>query len=111
MNNETNLYGNAYGLNRRGRYATLASALDDVFQELVTEKNPFFDAIVDHWGALFPQVPARPGRSENGKIFLYVKNAPTFFMMRSRLKKMAAELAKLPGAPKKIDLRLEIHAQ
>jgi hypothetical protein len=58
-----------------------------------------------------PDVPAKPGRCENGKIFIYVKNAATSFMVRPRLRAIAGRLAQLPGAPRRIDLRLEIHSR
>ena len=72
--------------------------------------SPGSDSLVDRWRVLFPDVPARPGRYEDGKIFVYVKTVPTLFLLRPRLRQMAAKLAALPGAPKKVDLRLEIHA-
>ncbi|MGN0854360.1 MAG: hypothetical protein ACI4R9_02435 [Kiritimatiellia bacterium] len=95
---------------RRGRHKTFASAIDAAFQDLLTEKNPFFDTLVDRWPSLFPDLPARPGRYEAGKIFLYVRNAPTNFALRAKLPMIRRTLARQPGAPKKIDLRLEIHA-
>ena len=66
---------------------------------------------MDNWKALFPTLPARPGRYEDGKIFVYVKNAPASYVVRPQLRAIAARLALLPGAPKKIDLKLEIHSQ
>lgn len=95
---------------QRGRHANLSSALDAAFKDLVTERNAFFDSLVDNWSQLFPSLPAVPGRYEDGKIFVYVRNAPTAFAVRPRLRSVAARLAQLPGAPKRIDLRLEIHA-
>jgi len=95
---------------KRGLHKTTASAFDAAFKDLMTEKNAFFDSLVDNWKALFPDLPARPGRYEDGKIFVYVRNAPTAFLVRPRLKAIAARLASLPGAPAKIDLRLEQHA-
>lgn len=94
----------------RGRYATFDSALDAACQDLRTEKNEFFDSLVDNWRKLFPKEPAKPGRYEDGKIFIYVKNAPTLYMMRPRLPAIKRKLEELPGAPKKIELRLEAHA-
>ena len=44
------------------------------------------------------------------KLYVYVRNAPTLFMMRPKLRRIQAKLAALPNAPKKIDLCLEIHA-
>ena len=96
---------------KRGRHKTTASAFDAAFKDLTTEKNAFFDSLVDNWKAIFPDLPARPGRYEDGKIFVYVKNAPTAFLVRPKLRMIAAKLATLPGAPKKIDLRLEQHVR
>lgn len=93
----------------RGRHATFNAALEAAFKDLTTEKNAFFDSLVDEWGRLFPTLPARPGRSEDGKIVLYVRNPPTLFALRMKLGMIRAKLAALPGAPKKIDLKLEIH--
>ena len=70
---DNNLYGKAYGLKERGRHKTMSSAFDAAFKDLTTEKNPFFDSLVDNWKTLFPTVPAKPGRYEDGKIFIYVK--------------------------------------
>jgi len=95
---------------KRGLHKTTASAFDAAFKDLTTEKNAFFDSLVDNWRMLFPGLPARPGRYEDGKIFVYVRNAPTAFLVRPQLKSIAARLATLPGAPAKIDLRLEQHA-
>ena len=106
---DRNLYGTAVGLNERGRHKTISSAFDAAFRDLTTERNPFFDSLADNWQTLFPDLPARPGRYEDGKIFVYVKNAPTAFLVRPRLRQIAAKLATLPGAPRKIDLRLEQH--
>ena len=107
---DNNLYGRAYGLGERGRHKTTASAFDAAFRELTTEQNPFFDSLCDNWKTIFPDLPAKPGRFEDGKIFIYVKNAPTAFLVRPRLKAITAKLATLPGAPKRIDLKLEQHA-
>ena len=96
---------------KRGRHKTTASAFEAAFKDLTTERNDFFDSLVDNWKALFPKLPARPGRYEDGKIFVYVKNAPTAFLVRPQLRTIAAKLATLPGAPKKIDLRLEQHVR
>ena len=108
---DNNLYGKAYGVGERGRHKTVSSAFDAAFKDLTTEKNAFFDSLADNWKALFPALPAKPGRYEDGKVFIYVKNAPTSFVVRPRLKAIAARLAQLPGAPKKIELRLELHSQ
>ena len=97
--------------NERGRHKTTASAVEAALKDLLTEKNDFFDSLCDNWKALFPDLPAKPGRYANGAIFIYVKNAPTSFAVRPKLRAIKAKLAALPGAPKKIDLKLEIHAR
>ena len=94
---------------KRGCHKTAASAFDAAFKALSVERNDFYDSLVDNWKALFPDVPAHPGRYENGRIYIYVKNAPTSYVVRPKLRAIEAKLAALPGAPKKIDLRLEIH--
>ena len=107
---DRNLYGRAVEPDQRGRHKTFGSAVGAAFADMIVEKNEFFDSLVDNWRRLFPDQPARPGRYEDGKIFIYVKNAPTLFLMRPRLPAIRRRLAELPGAPKKIELRLEAHA-
>lgn len=94
---------------KRGRHKDAASAFDAAFKALSEASDEFYDSLVDNWRALFPDVPARPGRYDNGRIYVYVRNAPTSYVVRPKLRAMAAKLAALPGAPKKVDLRLEIH--
>lgn len=94
---------------KRGRHKDAASAFEAAFRELTSEKNAFFDSLCDNWKRLFPDLPARPGRFEDGKLFVYVRNAPTAYLVRPRLRMIAAKLATLSGAPKRIDLRLEQH--
>lgn len=106
---DRNLYGRAIEPDKRGRHKTFSSAIGAAFSVLTVERNAFFDSLADNWRRLFPDQPARPGRYEDGKIFLYVKNAPTLFLMRPRLPMIRRKLATLPGAPKKIDLKLEAH--
>ena len=107
---DRNLYGRAVEPEKRGRHKTFSSAVGAAFSDLIVEKNEIFDSLADNWRRLFPDQPARPGRYEDGKIFLYVKNAPTLFLMRPRLPMIRRKLATLPGAPTKIDLKLEAHA-
>ena len=95
---------------KRGRHETFASAVNAAVTDMLTEHDPFFDSLVDIWQDLFPTLPATPGRYEDGKIFVYVRNAATAYMVRPRLRTIAARLARLPGAPRKMNLKLEIHA-
>ena len=95
---------------KRGRHETFASALEAAFRDLTTEHNAFFDSLADEWNRIFPTLPARPGRYEDGKIVLYVKNPPTLYVMRMKLGMIRKKLAELPGAPRTINLKLEVHA-
>ena len=106
-----NVWGTAYGLNERGRHDSFSSAIDVVLKDLVRERNDFFDSLPDKWKELFPDLPIKPGRYEDGKIFLYVPNAPLRFAMQPKLRMIKSKLASLPNAPKKIDLRLEIRSR
>ena len=94
----------------RGRHETFKSALDAAFADLTTEHNAFFDSLPDVWDQIFPKLAAKPGRYEDGKIVLYVKNPPTLYAIRMKLGMIRARLSELPNAPKKIDLRLEVHS-
>ena len=93
---------------KRGRHASFASALDAALADMTTEHDPFFDSLAERWRELFPGMPIRPGRYEGGRIYLYVANAPTSFAMRPKMPAFRRRLAELPGAPKKMDLKLEI---
>ena len=92
----------------RGRHATFASAVDSAYASLVEEKSDFFDSLADRWPSLFPGLAARPGRVDGGRIVLYVKSAPALFATRPKLAAVRRTLAALPGAPKRLDLLLEI---
>lgn len=108
---DNNLYGRAVGIDERGKFAAFKGAVESALGDLVREKNDFFDSLADRWEELFPGLAARPGRYESGIIFLYVKNAPTFFALRPKLRTIKAKLAKISGAPKKFELKLEIHSR
>lgn len=84
--------------------------MEAAFADLTTERNDFFDTLPDAWPRLFPTLAAKPGRYEDGKIVLYVKNPPTLYAVRMKLGMIRSKLATLPGAPGKIDIRLEVHS-
>lgn len=96
---------------KRGRYSNFGDAVSAAFKDMLVERNPFFDSLADEWKRLFPNLPMWPGRYEDGKIWLYVRTAPTLFGMRSKLPAIKRTLLALPNAPKKIELRLEIHSR
>ncbi len=93
----------------RRRHKTFEDAAKAALDDMLSTRHPFIDSLADVWPSLFPGMPARPGRYEDGKIFLYVPNAPLLFSMRPKLTEIRRRLLALPNAPKKIDLRLEIH--
>lgn len=107
---DRNLYGKAYGLNERGRHATFASAVSASLAGMLVEHNEFFDTVVAAWPTVGAGLAMRPGRYSAGRIYLYVKSAPALFTLRPKLPALKRKLAALPGAPRRIDLRLEIHA-
>lgn len=108
---DRNLYGRATGLEERGKYATFGKALDAAVADLLTEKNAFFDSLADRWAELFPKLPIRPGRYESGIIFLYVSSAPLLFAMQSKLPLIRSKLKTLPGASKRIVVKLEARSR
>ena len=95
----------------RGRHATFTSAVSTVLKDLVSERSDFFESLADLWPRLFPGSLAVPDRYEDGKIFLSVRSAPALFSMRAKLPKIRQVLATLPGAPRRIELRVEIHSR
>ncbi|MBO5642650.1 MAG: hypothetical protein J6S51_01370 [Kiritimatiellae bacterium] len=93
----------------RGKYSTFGTALDSALKELLVEKNSFFDSLVDNWKSLFPNLPIRPGRYENGVIYLYVRSAPARFAMEPRMAHVRKTISSLKGAPQRLKVLLEIH--
>lgn len=88
----------------------VGSILTHILDDLLVEANPFFDAVCEQWATLFPESPARPGRWQDGRLFLYVPSAGQLFALRTRLPAYKRALAALPAAPKRFTLHLEIHA-
>ena len=107
---DRNLYGRATGLDERGRFPTFGGAVDAALKDLLVEKNDFFDRVAVRWSSLFPNIMAKPERYENGKIVIRVRSAPMLYAVRPKLRMIKAKLAELPGAPKRIDIWLEIGA-
>ena len=104
-----NVWGRAIDPDKRGRHKTFASAVAKSLLNLRVERNPFFDTVCLNWKKLFPDQPCRPGAWHDGWIVLYVNKSTTLYLMRPRLPMLKRKLATLPGAPKVIRLRLEIH--
>ena len=75
---------------------------------LLVEKSPFFDQVCERWPTLFPDSVAKPGRWQDGRLFLYVRTSGQLFGMRPKLTKIKKALATLPTAPKRFSVHLEI---
>lgn len=88
----------------------VGSLMDGLVSDLLQTKSAFFDAVCEQWESLCPDSPMRPGRFQDGHLFLYVKTSGQLFAQRSRLPKIKKQLLPLPGAPKRLNLHLEIHA-
>ena len=82
--------------------------VDGLLEKLLAVKNPFFDQVCDRWKELFPGLPARPGRMQDGKLFIYVGTSGLLFGLRPRLRAIRKALAGLPSAPKRFTVHLEI---
>lgn len=106
-----NVWGKAIEPDKRGRHSTFASAVAASLKSLQTEKNPFFDTVCLNWSRLFPDLPAHPGAWHEGTVVLYVDRSTTLYLLRPRLASIRRKLATLPGAPRTIRLRLEIHSE
>ena len=88
---------------------SMENLMDGLLAKLLVEKSPFFDEVCDKWTELFPDCIAKPGRWQDGRLFLYVRTSGQLFGMRTKLPKMKKLLATLPTAPKRFSLNLEIH--
>ena len=93
---------------------TVGTLMDGILGDLLAEKSVFFDSVCAQWDTLFPDIPARPGRYQDGRLFLYVRTAGRLFALRPKLPKIKKALLPLraadPNAPKRFTLHLEIHS-
>lgn len=96
----------------RNTLSVAGDSMDAILEEMLKEKDPFFDSLVDQWPQIAPDFQAKPGRSDRqkGKIFLYVKSSVAVFALRPKLPALKKRLLALPGAPRRLSLHLEIHA-
>ena len=101
-----------YGLDSRGRHKSFASAVSSASGEIagLIAAHPFDQTIADNFKRLFPDIPAWPGvYDENSGYFqIMVKTPGALFMLRPKLRQMAAALRKLPGCPKGFKVTLQI---
>lgn len=86
----------------------MGKLMDGLLANLLAVRNPFFDQVCERWKELFPDLPARPGRMQDGKLFLYVGTSGRLFGLRPKLRAIKATLAGLPAAPKRFSVHLEI---
>lgn len=89
--------------------------IDSLVQDLVQDRSPFFDEVVQQWKSLFPELSAKPGKwvsgatpKSPGKLFLEVGSAPALFLMRPKLASIKRRLSELPSAPERFSVHLEI---
>jgi len=92
----------------------VGTLMDGILDDLLAEKNAFFDAVCAQWKTLFPDLPARPGRYQDGHLFIYVRTSGQLFALRPKLPKVKRALLPLrdtdPNGPKRFTLHLEIHS-
>ena len=87
----------------------IGKLMDDLLASMLVEKSPFFDQVCEKWMELFPDCVAKPGRWQDGRLFLYVRTSGQLFGMRTKLPTIKRALAALPTAPKRFSVNLEIH--
>lgn len=87
----------------------VGALLGALVTELTHVHEPFFDTVCDNWPRLFPDFPAKPGRYQDGRLFLYVRTSGQLFSLRAKLPTVKRALMALPGAPKRFSVHLEIH--
>ncbi len=87
----------------------MSKLIDGILDKMMIEKSPFFDEICTEWERCFPGIPAKPGRWQNGRLFLYVKTSGQLFSLRARLPKIKKTLATFSSAPRRFSVHLEIH--
>ena len=87
---------------------SMGTLMDGLLATLLVEKSPFFDQVCEQWPKLFPDSVAKPGRWQDGRLFLYVRTSGQLFGMRPKLTKIKKALATLPTAPKRFSVHLEI---
>ena len=88
---------------------SMGKLMDNLLANLLIEKSPFFDQVCEQWPTLFPDSIAKPGRWQDGRLFLYVRTSGQLFSLRPKLTKIKKALAALPTAPKRFSVHLEIH--
>ena len=92
----------------------VGALMDGILGDLLTVRSAFCDAGCTQWKTLFPDLPARPGRYQDGHLFIYVRTAGQLFALRPKLPKIKKALIPLraadPNAPKRFTLHLEIHS-
>ena len=101
----------ADALETRVAVPRVGSLLDALVAGLTEKKEPFFDTVLENWKAICPDFPGRPGRFQDNRLFLYVRTSGQVFSLRTRLPKIRKLVAALPGAPKRLTVHLEVHAE
>lgn len=96
----------------RNKLQQLGDKLDGTLNELMAQMYPkaktFFESVAEEWSQLFPQIAARPVRYENDYLILAVASPAVMFSVRPKCRKIKETLLAMPGAPKKLTIKLEI---
>ena len=89
--------------------------MDSLVEDLVRDRSPFFDEVVQQWKNLFPDLSAKPGKwvagataKSPGKLFLEVGSSPALFSLRPKLASIKRKLSELQSAPERFSVHLEI---
>ena len=86
---------------------SMGKLMDGLLAHLVEERT-LLHQVCEQWPTLFPDIVAKPGRWQDGRLFLYVRTSGQLFGMRPKLTKIKKALAALPTAPKRFSVHLEI---
>ena len=87
---------------------TTEAALKELVQAIYPEVKNFFERVAEEWAQLFPGLAARPVRYENDYLILAVASPAVMFSVRPKCRKIREALLAMPGAPKKLTIKLEI---
>ena len=84
----------------RRKIGSVGSCVDGLLADLLKEKSPFFDEVVEQCDSLFPDIPAKPKEWVEDKLILNVPSSGQLFVVRSKLASIRKKLNLLPTAPK-----------
>ena len=74
----------------------------------VRRDSGFAARAADAWDRLFPGLGARPSRMDGDMLFLAAGSSAALFMLRPRLPEIRRRLSELPGAPRGLQVKIEV---